>query len=474
MKQINLVDPEASTPADELRAELAACHQTIQRLQTRNQQLQLVLDSMPQNIFWKDRDLVYQGCNHQFAAVAGVSSPEEIIGKSDYELRWTAAADAFRAFDRQVMKSDQAQLAVVESLAEINEQFGWVATSKIPLHDSTGEVIGILGLFEDITERAKEEEALRQSEAQLRRQTQELRQALHALKRTQTQLVQAEKMSSLGQLVAGIAHEINNPVGFIHGNLCHAREHTRDLLDLIALYQQQCPQPSTQLQKKLETVDLEFLQADLPRLFSSMQTGAERIRQIVLSLRIFSRLDEADLKAIDLHEGIDSTLLVLQSQLKGQLHSPIQIMKDYGSLPLVECYAGQLNQVIMNLLSNAIDAVEEKRLLELEAHLAAQIWDAGSPSPFSPTIWIKTQIKGDRVEIRIIDNGIGMSKEVASQIFNPFFTTKPPGKGTGLGLSISYQIITEKHNGSLTCSSQPGQGAEFVIDIPVEQSWQGL
>ncbi|MFM7427846.1 MAG: sensor histidine kinase [Elainella sp.] len=444
--------------AASLRAELLACRRSLRQLGQRNQELQQILDTMPQHIFWKDQNSVYRGCNQGFAEVAGYSCPEEVVGKTDYELCWTPEeADSFREFDRQILSSGQAQLAVVELPSEINKQQGWVATSKLPIRDRTDAVTGVLGLFEDITERAKEEEALRRSEAQLRQQAQQLRQTIGELKQAQTQLVQAEKMSSLGQLVAGIAHEINNPVGFIHGNLCYAREHIDALLGLIACYQQHYPQPLPEIQTYIEEIELEFLQEDLPRLFKSMQVGADRIRQIVLSLRTFSRLDEAEIKLTDLHEGIDSTLMILQNRLKGgRINLPIQVVKDYGNLPLVECYGGAINQVFMNLLSNAIDAVEEQVLRHPET------------APQAPCIQIQTSLlDAERVQIAIRDSGTGMSPATVDQIFNPFFTTKPPGKGTGLGLSISYQIITERHGGTLTCRSEVGQGSEFVIEIPI-------
>ncbi|MBW4465703.1 MAG: PAS domain-containing protein [Pegethrix bostrychoides GSE-TBD4-15B] len=441
--------------------ELAAAQQQIRDLQARNQELQRILDSLPLHLFWKDQDSIYRGCNQPFAEVAGFSSIDEVLGKSDYGLHWTnEEADLFRQFDQQVMQADVAQLRVVETPSEINEQQGWVATSKIPLHDETGAVIGILGLFEDITEQAKEEEALRRSEAELRRQAQQLRQTIGELQQAQTKLVQAEKMSSLGQLVAGIAHEINNPVSFIHGNLCFARQHTDDLLALIARYQQHYPQPHPELQAQIDEIELEFLQTDLPQLFQSMQVGAERICQIVLSLRSFSRLDEAEIKPVDLHDGIDSTLMILQNRLRGgKANIPIQVVKDYGVLPLVECYAGPLNQVFMNLLSNAIDAVEER--LEQQPDIC-------------PQILIQTRQVDQQVEISIIDSGAGMSPAIANQIFDPFFTTKAPGQGTGLGLSISYQIITERHGGKLSCTSELGQGTEFKVEIPVRHSLMAL
>jgi len=297
--------------------------------------------------------------------------------------------------------------------------------------------------------------------ARTQQQKEQLAQALQDLQQTQAQLIQTEKMSSLGQLVAGIAHEINNPVNFIYGNLGHMTGYTEDLLELVALYDRCYPDPNLEIQRRIEEIDLQFLKEDLPKTLTSMKMGADRIRKIVLSLRNFSRLDQADMKRVDIHEGIDSTLLILQHRLKAKAEEPeIQVLKDYGELPLVECYAGQLNQVFMNLISNAIDALEDwnstRSPQQIETHPA--------------TLRICTkQLNNDRIAISIADNGMGMPEPVQRHLFDPFFTTKPVGKGTGLGLSISYQIVTEKHGGNLRCISALGQGAEFIIEIPVKQ-----
>ncbi|WP_421656390.1 ATP-binding protein [Leptothermofonsia sp. ETS-13] len=341
----------------------------------------------------------------------------------------------------------------------------WICSTILaPIWDGT-EVRGLLGVDIDITEQKLAEEAVRKSEQQLRHQAQELEKTLIELQRTQAQVVQSEKMSSLGQLVARIAHEINNPVNFIYGNLNHASEYTQDLIHLIQLYQQHYPNPAPDVQATATAIDLEFLMDDLPKLLSSMQVGADRIQKIVRSLRNFSRMDEAEMKAVDIHEGIDSTLMILQNRLKSKgSHPGIEIVKEYGNLPLVECYPGQLNQVFMNILANAIDALEEN------CELRAQSFECPS-TPYLPTITIRTEsLGGDRVQIAITDNGPGMTEHQRQQLFDPFFTTKPVGKGTGLGLSISYQVITEKHRGELTCISAPGQGAEFVINLPIHQS----
>jgi two-component system, NtrC family, sensor kinase len=295
---------------------------------------------------------------------------------------------------------------------------------------------------------------------------QQLETALEDLHRTQSQMVQNEKMSALGQMVAGVAHEINNPVNFIHGNLTHLDHYMQDLLRLLESYRHHYPQPPQPLQADLEQTDLQFLTQDLTKILRSMQVGSDRIRDIVISLRNFSRLDEAEFKLADLHEGIDSTLMILQHRLKGGLGSAIVVVKDYSQLPLVKCYPGHLNQVFMNLLSNAIDAVEEAMC----QHQSDQ--QQSDPQQIQPrTIWISTQVvEADAIEqVRIViaDSGGGISETVQSQIFDPFFTTKPVGKGTGLGLSITHQIVTEKHQGKIWCDSVVGKGSKFVIEIPV-------
>ncbi|NJN72105.1 MAG: HAMP domain-containing histidine kinase [Limnothrix sp. RL_2_0] len=300
------------------------------------------------------------------------------------------------------------------------------------------------------------------SEIALRHQTAELGQALQKLKETQSTIIQNEKMSSLGHLVAGIAHEINNPVSFIYGNIKYLQNYFDELLASVAIYQKYYPEPVAEICTHQANIELDFLQEDLPKIIDSIRLGTKRIQQIVLSLRNFSRMNEADCKNIDIHEGLDSTLLILQHRLITKSSYPeIEVVKKYGDLPLIECYGGLLNQVFMNILSNAIDALRDKQLSYLSQNNLGD----------RPQITVQTSaLNSHYIEISISDNADGMSKAVQEKLFEPFFTTKPVGKGTGMGLSISHQIIVEKHKGKLLCFSSPGTGTEFVIQLPIVQT----
>ncbi|MEH1787364.1 MAG: GAF domain-containing protein [Nostoc sp.] len=293
---------------------------------------------------------------------------------------------------------------------------------------------------------------------QTQRQKEEITQTLKELQHTQSQLIQSEKMAGLGQLVAGVAHEINNPISFIYGNITYVTEHAENLLKLLHLYQKQYPKTTGEIQKQVAALDLDFISDDFPKILTSMKIGADRISQLVLSLRSFSRLDETGMKAVDIHEGIDSTLLILQHRLQPETNSfAIEVVKQYGELPPVVCYAAQMNQVFMNILSNAIDALENSAT-------SGKIID-------NPKIWIRTEvIEENTILIWIADNGCGIPETMRSRIFEPFFTTKQPGHGTGLGLSISYQIIVEKHGGNIKCVSEAGKGCEFWIEIPMKRT----
>ena len=289
-------------------------------------------------------------------------------------------------------------------------------------------------------------------ELRIAKRTEALQETLHNLKQTQAQLVQSEKMSSLGQLMAGIAHEVNNPINFITGNLSHVSDYTNNLLQLVNYYQQVSPSPSPEIQQAIASCDLDFIIQDLPRLLNSMKTGSDRIQELVLSFRNFSRLGEATQKRSNLHEGINSTLVLLSHRLKASAQRPeIQISKHYSNLPDVECYPGQLNQVFMNVLINAIDVLDELT----------------DPQSSTPCIQILTSVVNDFVEIHIVDNGPGMTADVQQRMFEPFFTTKALGRGTGLGLAISYQIVVDQHRGKLCCRSTPTKGTTVTIAIPI-------
>ncbi len=409
-------------------------------------------------------------CNQKFVDLWRI--PDRIVRLHDdsHILKYVASqiksAEYFYDFGK-VLNADQNSFEIVE----LND--GRTLECYSQPQNILDSCVGRVWSLRDITERLAAEAIIRASEEKHRLQAQKLEQALQELKSTQSQLIQAEKMSGLGQLVAGIAHEINNPVNFIYGNLSYADTYTSELLSLIEIYRTHYPEPVEPVQIKLEEIDIDFLANDFVKLVGSIRLGAERIQQIVQSLNKFSRSDEAGCKYVDIHEGIDSTLMILQSRIKATPSRPeILIKKNYANLPEVECYAGQLNQVFMNLLTNAIDALEEDAQ-------ANGNWEIVNDKPRwirkddkVSQILIQTEVitdSQDRLIVKISDNGKGIPDELRNRLFDLFFTTKPVGKGTGLGLSIAYQIITENHGGKLSFSSEVGKGTEFTIEIPLQQ-----
>ena len=402
---------------------------------------------------WFPKSLVSEFMKAITAFVAG-SSALLLLTLMPFALALPSPAKleaANLALENEIGERRKAEAALAE-LAEVLEQRVQARTDKLSKANAY--------LSKEVLERKKAKIALQESEAQLREKAQELERALQELQQTQAQLVHTEKLSALGELTAGIAHEINNPINFIGANISYAHNYVQDLLRLIDLYAKYYPNPVEEIQEEIDTVELDFLSEDLPKLLSSMKVGTDRICVIVSSMRNFSRLDTDGMSFASIHEGIDSTLLILQHRLKANGKSPgIQLIKEYGDLPLVECYAGQLNQVFMNIISNAIDVLRESSDSPI---LNSQI--------SFPSIQISTEVaEGDRAIVRISDNGPGMTEEVKAKIFNHFFTTKPAGKGTGLGLSISSQIVREKHCGCLECLSRVGEGTEFVISLPIRQ-----
>jgi len=327
----------------------------------------------------------------------------------------------------------------------------WFSASISPISETQ-----VVWVARDISERKYAEEALQQSELRERNKSQELEKTLAQLKLTQSRLLLSEKMASLGSLVAGLAHEINNPTSFIYGNIDAAGGYFKDLLNLITLYQKHYPEPVIEISKQISDIDLDFIAEDFPHLLYSMNQGVTRISQIVKSLRDFSHHDEANYKRVDIHAGIDNTILLLEHRINQLPHrKKIQIIKEYSQLPKVECYSSKLNQVFMNILSNAVDALEEG----IEKN---NIYD--------PWIRIITETIDKKAVIRIVDNGIGINQQVRERLFDPFFTTKEVGKGTGMGLAVSYQIIVDNHKGELQCISELGKGSEFIISIPLTLS----
>nr|WP_255699043.1 PAS domain S-box protein [Tychonema sp. BBK16] len=428
------------------------------------EQLQAVLDAVPGLVSWVSSDLRYLGVNRHLAAAYQV--PAEIfVGQ---KVGFLETSSKFNDLVYKFFASPEKTTSEEITASVKGEDKTYLIVAQKYQKCSTAVFVGL-----DITDRKQALSDLQESEECLRQQAAKLEQMLLILQRTQTQLIQTEKMSSLGQLVAGVAHEINNPVSFISGNVSHARGYTEELLRVVELYQKHYPDAVPEIQNYIEQLDLDFVKKDLVKLLNSMQLGSERIRDVVRSLRLFSRTDEAEMKSADIHEGLDSTLLILQNRLQAKGgRTGISLVKEYGDLPRVHCYPGHLNQVFMHLLTNAIDALEtgvkdseKSGIIETNPHLPLR---GLSGSMSNPEIRIRTAMIGEsEVAIVISDNGPGMTEEVLGCIFDPLFTTKPPGTSTGLGLSISRHLVVEKHGGKLEYVSQPGRGTEVVVKIAI-------
>ncbi|MEG4281621.1 PAS domain S-box protein [Microcoleus sp. A006_D1] len=446
---------------DRKQAELA--------LQDSQQFIQKIADATPGILYLYDLEEqrnVYANCSvgtilgYSFdditamgaSLIAQLMNPEDLSKVVEHHASFAAREDGeIREIEYRMLAADS--------------QWFWLQSrDTIFSRNAEGQPKVIIGFAQDITTRKQADEALRQSEAREREKSRELESALRSLRSTQTQLIQTEKMSSLGQLVAGIAHEVNNPVNFIHANIDYLKQYTKQLLDLVSLYEDEYPEPNPKILDRIEEIDLDFMAEDLIKIVGSMQVGTDRIRQIVLSLRNFSRLDEAAMKPVDIHAGIDSTLLILQHRLKSHDSRPeIAVIKEFGKLPPVECYASQLNQVFMNIIANGIDAIEE-RYHKLSV-------PGSKTNPGQITIWTGVTAHST-VMVKISDSGTGIPQEIVDRIFNPFFTTKAVGKGTGLGMSIAHSIVVEKHKGKIGCISQVGCGTTFAIEIPIGKNYQ--
>jgi PAS domain S-box-containing protein len=435
------------------------------------EQFRSLIANIPGAVYrcWMSHEWTMDFISHNIAQISGYPASDFIRGRKRnfIDIIHPEDVDRVNASVHAALETRQPYILEFRIICA-DGTIKWMYEKGQGVADAQGKVLWLDGVIFDITDRKVAEMQLRATlteketlARQAQAQAQQIEQTLRTLQETQSQLVQTEKMSSLGQLVAGVAHEINNPVSFIYGNISHANGYIDNLFTLVKLYQEQYQESVPAIAALTQAIDLDYVMADLPKVMESMWIGAERIVEIVASLKTFSRMDEVDFKPADLHLGIDSTLMILRSQLKALPdRAEIVIDRQYGTIPLVECLAGQLNQVFMNILGNATDALHEH---EAACHTAA----IAQGQTYQPTITITTRHRDQQVEIRIQDNGPGISEAFRQRIFDPFFTTKPIGQGTGLGLSISYEVITEKHQGQLTCETELGVGTTFILQLPI-------
>ncbi|MGB7443227.1 MAG: ATP-binding protein [Coleofasciculaceae cyanobacterium] len=430
-----------------------------------------LFDNSVVGIFQILPDGYYSLCNRALLKIYGYEEDTQLLTKLT-ELGGQLYVEPIRR--QELREKLHLYNAVSEFESQVYRRDGtiiWISENVEAVRDEDGALLYYEGFVTDITKLKSVEVSWQQSVTQLREKEQQLKLTSEKLRQTQAYLMENEKLASLGKLFACVSHEINNPVNFVYGNLTHASQYAEDLINVLNLYTKHYPQPVPEIKQLAEEIDQEFLVEDFPKTLSSMQLGADRIRQIVKSLRTFSRPDQAEIQPVEIHELIDSTLLIINRRLQPGGDNPgITLIKDYGELPLVNCYDCLLSQVFINLLCNAIDALEENSILTSSV-------DSQKAKQTTNTIFIQTAVvkeenqpkdkPNSKVVIRIADNGPGISEEVQSRLFDPFFTTKPVGKGTGLGLAISHQIIVEKHEGQLKCISTKGQGTEFIIEIPL-------
>ena len=430
-------------------------------LREAKEQLQAVLNAVPGLVSWISADLRYLGVNKHLANAYNLPI-ETFINQ---EVGFLQTSPEFNDFVYDFFaNADSTNVREVKANVRGNIRTYLIVAQKYYRDQASLPTAVFVGL--DITERLAMEASLRHSQEKFRQQADQLEQTLQKLNSANTQLIQKYKTSILGQVVTGVTHEVNNPVNFISGNIGLAINYVQDLLYLIDMYRQHYPHPIPEIESEIEDIELDFIKEDLPKLLGSMMIGAERITDVVRSLRQFSGLEVESIKTVDIHKGLDSTLLILQNQFQGKGNCPdINVVKKYGSLPYVECYPGELNQVFMHIFTNAIDALEKKH-----RNLSTK---KIKPQPFEPEILITTEVKDDYIAIAIADNGIGMVEKVYSRIFEPLFTTKKSENSMGLGLSISQELIVDKHQGKLSCKSLIGEGTEFVIEIPIKLSHSG-